>query len=126
MTLKDFHLRYAKWFYATATGIFAVIVGVSTGWPSVEPYWYASRGLMRVSIKEAQTPTQVALANVQISLAKTRQSAIDNDLLRLEIAIAKADDPAEKVRYQFQLRKLNNEYDDLERQVKAFQDSLHR
>lgn len=121
------HWRNGKIFLATVSAIFGTVVAVDTGYPVVEPavpalrYWVRDHTAKAgVGYRLASEPTRIGLIDVQISLAKGRQSTIKNSLLGLEILLAKITDPEEKVRTQFQIRELQEEFADLDGDIKRY------
>jgi hypothetical protein len=102
------------------------LVGVAQAWPYVEPWLAAHRAYVRdyteeesAKLRRTFEPTRVGMYDVQISIARSRRSAINDRLITLELDAPKSETAAELVARRQQIEKLKEERDDLDAEIKA-------
>ncbi len=109
------------------------LVGVAQAWPYVEPYLAAHRGYVRdysedesAKIKRFFEPTRAGMFDVQISIARSRRSQINNQIITLEIEAPKSDSAPELVKRRQQLEQLREERADLDAEIKMLRTQRER
>lgn len=107
-------------------GVFCgTLTASASAWPIIEPYVLAHRAYVRdysdeqsAKTRSLLEPLRVGQLNQQISASRGRSAAVEDRLMTLEIEIAKSADPEEKIRKQYQVRKLQEEFQDLDGEIK--------
>ena len=106
----------------TATA--AMIVAINQAWPSVEPYYYATRGYARdiVEVSEkktssAQDKTVATLRAIQLDQAVGKRDSTANDLAKWTLELNKAPDETSKELIGRQIKTLQNTKSALDNQI---------
>lgn len=110
----------------TVLGVFfGTLTASATAWPLIEPYVAAHRGYVRdyhdeqaAKTRTLLEPLRIGQLNQQISASEGRAAQVEDRLISLEIDVAKATDAEEKIRKQFQIRKLQEEFTKIDGDVK--------
>lgn len=104
---------------------FGTLTASATAWPLIEPYVLAHRGYVRdynddqtAKTRSLLEPLRIGQLNQQISTAKARASAVEDRLITLEIEVAKSTDAEEKIRKQYQIRRLQEEFQEVDGETK--------
>lgn len=106
------------------TGITGSIIGISNAAPIVEPWWYASRGWVRVQqtiadqkSADANEKTVRILRGIQIDGANGKREATEGDIFKWEQELKKAVDDDSREKIAGQLRKLHDTKRSLDAQI---------
>ena len=102
--------KWTKGAIAMIASCAATVVGISAAWPLVEPFVAAHRGYVREYSTARYNTVNAGLIEVQISIARSRQSAIRDRLLTEEIALTRVAEGEEKIRKQHQIKELQEEF----------------
>lgn len=112
--------------FGTMASVAGAITAVNAAWPTMEPWLAAHRGYVRdhtvqesAKIRAAFAPTRLSVIEVQLSIARNRKSQIRDRLLTLEIELIKAVGTEDKVRKQHQIGQLQEEFTELNTEIKA-------
>jgi hypothetical protein len=127
MALRDFWRAYPfiSRLLAVVAGGTGALVGTVQAWPLVEPYLAAHRAYVRdytgdetSKLKRDFAPVKAGMLDVQISIARTRRSAINDRLITLEIDAPKSESSAELVKRRQQIDQLKDELSNLDDEIK--------
>lgn len=110
------------------TSLIAFTVTLTTGmaaWPHIEPYVYSSRGYVRehvsgetAKLRREFSPTTIGVYDIQIGIARSRRSAVLDQIFRAELEVPKSETTEEVVKRRAQIEKLKDEKDELDADIK--------
>lgn len=109
----------------TLAAFASTMTGALAAWPVIEPWIYASRGYMRGHV-EAETsklrrefsPTTTGMYDIQLSIARSRRSALNSEIVKMEIEAPKSDNSSELIARRTQIEKLKEERDEIDAEIK--------
>jgi hypothetical protein len=118
--------------------VMAVAALISSGmamWPHLEPFAYAHRGYVRdqmeltrkqidaelTKMRRDMMPISMGLYDTQLSIARSRRSALNDRIITLEIEAPKSDTSQELIARRQQIESLKDERSDVEAEIKRIQ-----
>lgn len=111
--------------FTVVAGGTGATVGVAQAWPLVEPFLLAHRAYVRETneeearkLKISFEPTRTGMYDVQISIARSRRSAVNDRLITLEIEAPKSDSAPELIARRRQIEQLKDELAAIEDEIK--------
>lgn len=101
------------------------ITAALAAWPVIEPLVYASRGYVREHVgaetgklRREFSPTTAGMYDIQLSIARSRRSALNAEIAKMEIEVPKSDNSNELVARRTQIDRLKEERDDVDAEIK--------
>jgi hypothetical protein len=132
--------RTVRYIVVSVAAFFSAIVAVSAGITVIEPWIPAHRQLMRDSIAKhaAETnkaiaeahastikliaPTKIGMYDIQIGIARSRRSALLDQIFTAEIQAPKSDSTDELIKRRQQLQRLKDELESVEADLKLLRE----
>lgn len=109
----------------TLAAFASTMTGALAAWPVIEPWIWSSRGYMREHVgnetgklRREFSPTTTGMYDIQLSIARSRRSALNAEIAKMEIEAPKSDNSSELVARRAQIDRLKEERDDVDAEIK--------